>query len=324
MERPSASPPYIDRWATFDSGYNSFRANEQGVLKQINQYSTNYIRDKAVAFLQESEANDSQPWFLYLAPYAPHLPAVPETQYEDAPIPAWDPNPAVLESDLTDKPPWVAFSRIDHRRDDRGPGQHAADADLGGQHGRHRDADAVQANGETNTLAIFTSDNGYMWGEHNLEAKNRPYLDSVRVPMYMRWPGEVRGGRDRQPPGRPTSTWRRPPWPRPGLTSAAEMDGRDLLDNTWSRDRMLTEFNFQGDVPTWVSLLTHTSHYIENYRKDADLFSPTFREYYDLTNDPYELEQPARRRQLRRTIRRSRRSRRRSADDRVCAGSNCP
>jgi arylsulfatase A-like enzyme len=179
----------------------------------------------------------------------------------------------------------------------------------------------LQAKGETNTLAVFTSDNGYMWGEHNLEGKNRPYLDSVRVPMYIRWPGHVTAGAtdnrlvaniDLTPTALAAT----------GVTPGAEMDGHDILDNTWSRNRMLAEFDFQGDVPTWVSLLTPTSQYIETFRRD-DRFSIAFREYYDLVNDPYQLDNlladgnsandppvPSLSAQI--------------AEDRVCAGSNCP
>ncbi|MGA8255716.1 MAG: sulfatase [Nocardioides sp.] len=40
-----------------------------------------------------------------------------------------------------------------------------------------------------NTYIIFTSDNGFLLGEHNLITKNLPYRQSLRVPMYIRGPG---------------------------------------------------------------------------------------------------------------------------------------
>jgi hypothetical protein len=67
------------------------------------------------------------------------------------------------------------------------------------------------------------------------------------------------------------------------------MDGRNLLDPTWQRDRMLTEFSYQGDVPTWVSLVTAGSQYTEYFSRD-DPNSVYDREYYDLGADPYELD----------------------------------
>ena len=40
-----------------------------------------------------------------------------------------------------------------------------------------------------NTLIIFTSDNGYFYGEHGLAVERRlPYEESVRTPLLMRYP----------------------------------------------------------------------------------------------------------------------------------------
>ena len=39
------------------------------------------------------------------------------------------------------------------------------------------------------TVIIFTSDNGFMLGEHRLHGKVRVYEEAIRVPLYMRIPG---------------------------------------------------------------------------------------------------------------------------------------
>src|SRR5205823_2983710 len=39
----------------------------------------------------------------------------------------------------------------------------------------------------SNTLIAFTSDNGFMWGEHRWVGKNAPYEESIRVPMVVRF-----------------------------------------------------------------------------------------------------------------------------------------
>lgn len=41
---------------------------------------------------------------------------------------------------------------------------------------------------------IFTSDNGHLWGEHRLRGKNMSYNISSRVPLAMRWPGNLEPG----------------------------------------------------------------------------------------------------------------------------------
>ena len=47
---------------------------------------------------------------------------------------------------------------------------------------------------ERNTLVVYVSDNGYLWGEHNLEGKDEPYVQSTKVPLMMRWPNHTQPG----------------------------------------------------------------------------------------------------------------------------------
>jgi arylsulfatase A-like enzyme len=45
------------------------------------------------------------------------------------------------------------------------------------------------------TLFVFTSDHGEMFGAHGRRAKNVFYEEAVRVPFLMRWPGVIPAGR---------------------------------------------------------------------------------------------------------------------------------
>ena len=38
-------------------------------------------------------------------------------------------------------------------------------------------------------MIIFTSDNGYLWGEHGLWGKDKVYEESIRVPLIVVMPG---------------------------------------------------------------------------------------------------------------------------------------
>src|SRR4029077_4315571 len=38
------------------------------------------------------------------------------------------------------------------------------------------------------TLVVYTSDNGFMWGEHWWWSKWAAYEESIRVPLVIRWP----------------------------------------------------------------------------------------------------------------------------------------
>ena len=74
------------------------------------------------------------------------------------------------------------------------------------------------------------------------------------------------------------------------LTPADEpMDGSSLLNPTLRRERMLTEFFADSThEPQWGSIRTFSYHYIETYRNLLPNGEP-FREFYNLTNDAFEL-----------------------------------
>lgn len=288
-------PPHFDRWAIISpshhsNGYYGGTWNVEGTVHTIDRYSTDFIADEGVRFITGQEASDDQPWFLELAVYAPHLRAVPEPEYADAPVPRFHASPALRESDRSDKPPYVRRS---------------TPAEIGGIRATRRkelrtlmSVDDLATRifrtlGATDeldqTLAFFLSDNGFLWGEHGLRAKTHAYEPSIRIPFYMRWPGSVQAGSvderfvaniDIAPTILAAVGVPQDP--------ATPMDGRSLLDPAWTRDRILTEFwRLQRvETPSWVSLRTRTYHYIQYYRTDG---SVAFREYYDLTQDPWEL-----------------------------------
>jgi N-acetylglucosamine-6-sulfatase len=46
------------------------------------------------------------------------------------------------------------------------------------------------------TVVVFTSDEGYFYGEHGLSEERRlAYEESIRIPLYVRWPRLVAKGR---------------------------------------------------------------------------------------------------------------------------------
>jgi arylsulfatase A-like enzyme len=48
----------------------------------------------------------------------------------------------------------------------------------------------LQADAElADTVLFFTSDNGFMLGEHRVAAKQQAYEDAIRVPLYAKGPG---------------------------------------------------------------------------------------------------------------------------------------
>jgi arylsulfatase A-like enzyme len=65
------------------------------------------------------------------------------------------------------------------------------------------------------------------------------------------------------------------------------LDGRSLLE-PFDRDHVYSENKFGGQgFPSWSTVRTGSDQYIEWY--DEDLETVSFREYYDLAEDPWQL-----------------------------------
>ena len=281
------NPMSFDDWSISSAGYTNFRANENGVVKAINTYATTYFKDNAIRFINESEAQDATPWFLQIAPTAPHAPFQAEPLYANAAVPPFNQPPSYFEADKRDKPVYVQNENDDPE---------TIEATRIGQLRTLMSVDdlvsqvfaTLDANGETSdTLAIFMSDNGYEWGEHGLDTKGFAYDESVRVPMYVRWPGHV-------VPGAVDSRLVANIDVAPtivdavgGLPVSAPMDGRSVIDPAQNRSHLLQEHASINGEPSWAAIQTQTSHYIETYSPDGQTIR--FREYYDLTADPFEM-----------------------------------
>ena len=289
----TGNPPHFDRWDTFEnrSAYRNAPFNSDGVVHRVKRYSTDYIASRARAMIRDFELSDSKPWFLVVATWAPHTPANAEKSYRRTKVGNWGGNPAVSETDRTDKPAYVQA---------KSAGLKGAKKLRLRQLRTLKSVDdmvdrvfsTMSTLGETDdTLAFFLSDNGILWAEHGLKSKSVPYTSAVKVPFLVRWPGHI-GQRvqDRRLVANvditPTVL------DATGLTPDPEfpLDGRSLL-GTDARDRLLLEFtggNNNVDAPTWASTLTSEYQYVEYY--DDLTEAVTFREYYDLVNDPYQLE----------------------------------
>lgn len=291
--------PYFNEWAFFNrsrDAYKDGRWNVDGEVKVVEKYSTRYLNHKARKFVAERDTvAPDQPWFMYVAPTAPHRPFIIQKKYRKAPVGRWRKNPAIREKDRSDKPNYVQVQNIpDNVGKKTRKGQFRtlmSVDDLVGDLVRE-----LRRTGQLdNTFIFYISDNGLMWGEHGLRRKAVPYMPSVHIPFLMRVPGMTEPVIDQRLVGNidiaPTIMQ------AAGLEATnAPMDGRSLLDSTWARDRILTEYfdekNRSGqsrfDAPSWGSIQTVQYQYTEYY-SPTDHATLQFRELYDLENDPYQL-----------------------------------
>ncbi len=181
----------------YTKGTSGAVSNKLGTIVSSNMYTTYYERDQVLEMLNAAAENPTQPFFILWAPTAPHTPATPAPEdtglytnylYRDR---------GVTETDLTDKPQWT--QTYDPAKTQLGAygvayGDPFIQNQLRALQGVDRSIQAIvdqlKANGQyDNTLIIFTSDNGYQWGEHHLWAKAKPYQESIRVPFIAFMPG---------------------------------------------------------------------------------------------------------------------------------------
>jgi len=295
-------PPYFDKWALAQSvndetAYYGRTFSVNGTIVTLPRYTTDVQARQAVQFLRGTETQDEQPWFLHVAPNAPHQPFIPKHEYEKAIVPDWYGNPSRDEADISDKPRFIRSNRLDRA---------AIDLNSRNQLRMLMSVDdlvdrifsALREQGELNrTLVVFTSDNGFLWGEHGLTGKQKPYTESINVPFFLRWPGHIAQDAVDE---RLTAIID----VAPTVADAAELsfavsdgrlnayashvpyDGKSLLAPA-ERDRILFEAWSGNPGPEWLSTRTATYQYIEWYDASGRVI---FREYYDLIADPWQEE----------------------------------
>lgn len=330
VDDPTYIPPGWDDWQALvepASRLFNYKINDNGMLikygANVADYQTDVLAQRAKQFINESEAlSDTQPFFLTVTPSAPHVesegPRIPNCTKEKwnstlRPAPRHQgtlpasitlPKPPNFnEADMQDKPPRYQtlppltsedIRCVGQQYRDRLESLRAVDDLIGGI------VYTLGRNGEIgNTVLIFTSDNGWFYGEHRLPGKNRAYEESIRVPLFIRAPG-FSGPQT-------TSRFALNTDLAPTLAAFADVspelpvDGRlliPLLANPnlipW-RKRFLVEHRITAEPSSEVILGIRTTDldaqtpnrlYTEWYRNS----SLVAKEIYLLDTDPYELD----------------------------------
>jgi N-acetylglucosamine-6-sulfatase len=195
-EDASYVPPGWDRWTALihdaHGSYLDFDVSEGGRLAHNDRdYVTDFLRDEATEFIRAS----AKPFFLYFAPTAPHMDSIPAPRHERAfsNLQRFRP-PSFNERDISDKPAWVADANplsverikvLDQLRIDMYETLLAVDEAVGA---------LLKATQGEPTMLLFTSDNGFEYGEHRLRGKNDAYDHTSRIPLVVREDGVVPAG----------------------------------------------------------------------------------------------------------------------------------
>lgn len=303
--------------ATTDSLAGCKTTSQRG--KDYTEYQTDVLATKAEDFIRRNSAK-TKPFFLWVTPTGPHtttatgalegLPAVPPNRYANTFATASLPNrsaPSFDEADVSDKPtlnystPLGVFDwfprvgsggiqlAINHSRGRRGAIKGIDDM-VG------RIVTQLKASGKlANTIIVYTSDNGWLLGEHRIVAnKFFGFEESIRVPLVISGPGFTGGktetGQAVNVDLAPTILKAAGVTLSPGATSGRPLDGiplQDLMANpsAWNNRTWAVE---TGPNP-------RSAYYAGAHNKRYHLEvitggnGPTRYELYDLQTDPYEL-----------------------------------
>lgn len=301
-EDPAYVPPGWDEWhAKLDKqrAYN-YRTNENGEVvshgREAEDFYTDVLSGQVTEYVRRV-APDPKPFFLHLSPTAPHMPATPAGRHEGSFADEQAPRPPSFdEEDVSDKPSSTGnldrvsdeeASGIDERYRKRLESMLAVDEMVAAL------LDELEAAGELDdTYVIFTSDNGFLQGEHRVtQGKSRPYEESARVPLFVRGPGVTAGSEVKE---LTLNTDLAPTFAElAGLEDFLTADGRSLAPLLWGaepaswRKALLLESEGFGEEETdapaaFRAVRTENYKYVE--------YDDGERELYDLQEDPYELE----------------------------------
>jgi arylsulfatase A-like enzyme len=317
---PTSPTPYYDY---------TLRVNGHAVQygSDPSDYLTRVLNDKAVALIHH-DLPGPRPLFMEVDQAAPHTGANSDPRCHDTALPA--PSdldafrseplrtpPSFNEADVSDKPRFVqmqprlgpdAISNLRRVQNCRLASLLAVDRGVG------RIVNALAEEHQlANTAIIYTSDNGFLLGEHRLVGKVDPYEADLHVPFIVRLPQRFLGP-EGAPPDlgnlvanvdiAPTILGLAGAQPCNGAGSCRVLDGRSLLPAiqsdgaNWPHDRAIPlELNtpnkgapdlpcaYQGvQTPDQVLVVYHSVDFGNGCVRYDEI------ENYDLRSDPSELE----------------------------------
>jgi arylsulfatase A-like enzyme len=193
--RDARVPAGWDRFLSYPPvppGADTYTIHVDGKPRQISRSAWS---DTALIFHQASDSvknNRNEPWLLYVAPNSPHgPPSATEEHADDFDGVELPKGPAHDPGELPEPAP-------ESRESYEGMLEECRDIDDGIAKllGALRDTEQL-----TNTLIIFTSDNGYLYGEHGEIHKSQPWEESVGVPLVAAGPELPGGVKTRAPAG---------------------------------------------------------------------------------------------------------------------------
>lgn len=304
MGNDSSPRPGFDYWVCLpgQGQYQNPMLNVNGKNAKVLGYVTDILNGHAVKFIEQER---KKPFVLYLAHKAVHGPFTPAERHKNLYANAKATRPPSVDDSLEGKPvltrelegvpPKKKAKKKNNQVQQNFPpstmlGQLRALAAI--DEGVGQIFAALEKTKQLdNTIFIFSSDNGYFWGEHGLGDKRWAYEESIRDPLLVRYPKLVKAGIKIDPMVlnidlAPTML------ELGGAKIPKDVQGKSFLpllkgEQVKWRDSALFEYfneKMYSRTPTWTAVRTENWKYIQ-YKG-----LPGMDELYDLKTDPYEMK----------------------------------
>jgi len=305
-----------------------------GEPKLVKGYTTDNYTKWAVEFINGKGRDEKKPWYLWLCYGAVHGPFTPADRHKGDYKTAKPPVPKDVYPPRSGKPKYV--QKMEHWEPKNGEPVEKKVRELGPvgmrdipgkplrewikqyhegvlaiDEGVGRVLKALKDSGQDeNTLVVFTSDQGFGWGQHGFKSKVAPYHATVGAPLIVRLPSAEAGKTAGRVVKEPVSGVDLPPtfFAQAGLPLPWKMHGEDLsplLEDPQSKrtnPAMLVHTGkiygsatakipladdpklYHGPgIPWYVMVAKGKFKYVRN------LIEGEMEELYDLTRDPDEL-----------------------------------
>lgn len=322
---PETVPPGWDLWFTQleKRRYYNWKASKNGRRLRFGTADKDHLTEVTNRRSRRWAAKltrKKDPFYLQVDFYAPHGAAGRDESCNAGPVPAprdegafagleAPQGPSFNEADVSDKPEFIrsrpllddeAIAQINKRYRCTLESLLGVDRGIAGIHKRIAKAGELDQ-----TIFIFTSDNGYFFGEHRIpKGKSHPYDENVRMPLTVVVPPAYRNDAPVSPTNdtaianidlAPTIADLAGAVPCRNSRRCRTMDGRSLmplLDGTggFPADRAFLIELFDC---SYRAVRTEGQYYLEHGKGPVNPGGgcrPTEIEHYDLDADPFQLD----------------------------------
>tara|TARA_R110002049_G_scaffold72490_1_gene186938 strand:+ start:26435 stop:28015 length:1581 start_codon:yes stop_codon:yes gene_type:complete len=264
---PENSPNYYDDQIIIKDG---------GEPQRVQGYTTDNYTDWAIDFISEQAESGEKPWYLWLCYGAVHGPFTPADRHRGDYQGEVVPSPADVYPPRPGKPKYVREMEFWEPGKDGHPVERQVrkDAPVGMKdypgrplsewvHQYNEGVIAIDENvgrlletlkssgQDANTLVVYTSDQGFAWGQHGFKSKVAPYDATVACPLIIRPPASVAA----ESAGRVIDT------PVSGVDIPPTFFSYARIDLPWKMHGHDLSPLLSGDAPSWdhPAMLVHTA-----------------------------------------------------------------